>query len=312
MELPKLKSTVLIMPSFYTNAQVQERLSMPALIDAMSQVLKDVTLKTVLQPVRTVHEIDGEGSLLFLKPVFTKTLIVTKVITQMPANAAKRLPSMMATLLVMDRQCGILKSVMEATALTNLRTAAVSAVAVREFTDAKPLVVAILGSGALARTHATAIRAVREIKELRIWSRSSQNRETCAAELQGVACDSAQQACTAADVIITVTLSSVPVVNGAWIKPGALVCGVGAPRPTWRELDTELMLNAVVIADSRESAESEAGDILISGAKVYAEIGEILLKKKTIAGKPTIVFKSLGLAAEDAGAAELVLNAESA
>jgi thiomorpholine-carboxylate dehydrogenase len=72
------------------------------------------------------------------------------------------------------------------------------------------------------------------------------------------------------------------------------------------------MLNAVVIADSRESAESEAGDILISGAKVYAEIGEILLKKKTIAGKPTIVFKSLGLAAEDAGAAELVLNAESA
>jgi ornithine cyclodeaminase len=166
MELPKLKSTVLIMPSFYTNAQVQERLSMPALIDAMSQVLKDVTLKTVLQPVRTVHEIDGEGSLLFLKPVFTKTLIVTKVITQMPANAAKRLPSMMATLLVMDRQCGILKSVMEATALTNLRTAAVSAVAVREFTDVKPLVVAILGSGALARTHAKPIRAVREMRGL--------------------------------------------------------------------------------------------------------------------------------------------------
>jgi ornithine cyclodeaminase/alanine dehydrogenase-like protein (mu-crystallin family) len=127
------------MPTFYTDLEVQERLKMPALIDAMAQVLKDVTLKNVEQPIRTVHEIDDNGSLLFLKPVFTKTVIATKAITQMPANAAKGLPSMMATLLLMDRQSGSLLSVMEATSLTNLRTAAVSAVAVREFTEQKPL-----------------------------------------------------------------------------------------------------------------------------------------------------------------------------
>jgi ornithine cyclodeaminase len=259
-----------------------------------------------------VHEIDSEGSLLFLKPVFTKTLIATKAITQMPTNAAKGLPSMMATLLVMDRQTGSLLSVMEATTLTNMRTAAVSAVAVQMLTEEKPLIVAIIGSGALARTHAQAIRAVRELVELRVWSRTAGNRETCAKQINATDYMSAQEACTDADVIITVTLSSEPVVQGAWVKSGALVCAVGAPRPTWRELDTELMLKAVVIADSRESAESEAGDILLSGAKVFAEIGEILLETKTIVGKPTIVFKSLGLAAEDAGAAELVLAAANA
>jgi ornithine cyclodeaminase len=297
------------MAQFYTDLQVRERLKMPALIDAMAQVLKDVTLKNVVQPVRVVHEIDAHGSLLFLKPVFTKTVIATKAITQMPGNAAKGLPSMMATLLLMDRQTGALLSVMEATSLTNLRTAAVSAVAVRQFTVNKPLTVAILGSGALARTHAEAIRTVREVKELRIWSRSAENRNKCALELGAVPCDSARQACTGADVIVTVTLSSEPVVHGAWVKQGALVCAVGAPRPTWRELDTELMLGAIVIADSRESAETEAGDILLSGAKVFAELGEMLLNLKTVEGRPTVVFKSLGLAAEDAGAAELVLNA---
>jgi ornithine cyclodeaminase len=297
------------MAQFYSDFDVRERLKMPALIDAMAQVLKDVTLQKVQQPIRTVHELDATGSLLFLKPVFTESVIAVKAITQMPANAAAGLPSMMATLLVLDRHTGSLLSVMEATALTNLRTAAVSAVAVREFAPTRPIIVAIIGSGALARTHAQAIRAVREVKALRIWSRDPKNCTQCAIELDGTPCQTAQEACEDADVIITVTLASEPVVKGTWVKTGALVCAVGAPRPTWRELDTELMLSAVVIADSRESAESEAGDILIAGASVFAEIGEILLRKKTIIGNPTIVFKSLGLAAEDAGAAELVLRA---
>jgi ornithine cyclodeaminase/alanine dehydrogenase-like protein (mu-crystallin family) len=296
------------MPNFYTDIEVRDRLNMPRLIDAMAQVLQDVSRKVIEQPIRTVHEIDASGSLLFIKPVFTPTAIAIKAITQMPANTAKGLPSMMATLLVMDRDTGALTSVMEATSLTNLRTAAVSAVAVRQFTEPKPLVVAILGSGALARTHATAILAVRNVSELRIWSPSKPRRDQCALDTQGVAFDSAEQACANADVIVTVTLASEPVLKGAWVKPGTLVCAVGAPRPTWRELDSHLMLGAVVIADSRNSAESESGDILLSGAKVYAEIGEILLGTKNIQGRPTIVFKALGLAAEDAAAAELVLS----
>jgi ornithine cyclodeaminase len=296
------------MPNFYTDKEVRSRLNMPRLIDTMAQVLQDVSRKIIQQPIRTVHEIDTAGSLLFIKPVFTPTVIAVKAITQMPANTANGLPSMMATLLVMDRRTGALTSVMEATSLTNFRTAAVSAVAVRQFTEPKPLVVALLGSGALARSHATAIRAIRDVSEMRVWSPSKPNREQCAVEIHGVACSSVEQACANADVIVTVTLASEPILKGDWVKTGALVCAVGAPRPTWRELDSHLMLSSVVIADSRESAESESGDILLSGAKVYAEIGEILLGAKKIEGQPTIVFKALGLAAEDAAAAELVLS----
>jgi ornithine cyclodeaminase len=303
----QIKSQELTMQAqFYSDDSVAARLPMLALINKMEEVLKQVSQHLVQQPLRTVHEIDQQGSLLFLKPVFTPTVIAVKTITQMPTNSAKGLPSMAATLLVMDRQTGELLSVMQATALTNLRTAAVSAVAVRKLTKNHALKIAILGSGALARTHAAAIRTIRNVESIRVWSPTLAHREACAQEINGVAVGSAALACEDADVIVTVTLSSEPVLEGEWVKPGALVCAVGAPRSSWRELDSQLMQSAVVLADSRASAESESGDILLSGAKVFAELGEILIGIKTISGYPTIVFKSLGLAAEDAGAAELV------
>jgi ornithine cyclodeaminase len=292
---------------FYSDDIVAQRLPMLALINKMEDVLKDVSLNRVVQPLRTVHEVDQQGSLLFLKPVFTPSVIAVKVITQMPANNAKGLPSMAATLLVMDRQTGELRSVMQATSLTNLRTAAVSAVAVRRLTKNEPLKIAILGSGALARTHAAAMRAIRAVDWIKVWSPTETHRNECALAVGGVPAATARLACQDADVIVTVTLASEPILKGEWVKAGALICAVGAPRPSWRELDSPLMQGAIVLADSKASAESEAGDILLSGAKVFAELGEILLGTKTITGHPTIVFKSLGLAAEDAGAAELVM-----
>jgi ornithine cyclodeaminase len=296
-------------PRFYSEAQVQSRLSMPALIEAMHDVMIAVSRDQVHQPLRTVHELD-DTSLLFLKPVFTPSVIAIKAITQMPANAAVGLPSMMATLLLMSRTSGQLLAVMQATALTNLRTAAVSAVAVRKLTQERPLVVAILGSGALAKTHALALRAVRSVSELRIWSPTPNHRVACSIELQAIACDSAQTACADADVIVTATLASQPILKGEWIKPGALVCAVGAARPTWRELDSQAMLDSIVLVDSRHAAQAESGDILLSGAKIYAQLGDILSGHQSIVGAPTIVFKSLGLAAQDAAAAQLVLNAK--
>jgi ornithine cyclodeaminase/alanine dehydrogenase-like protein (mu-crystallin family) len=294
---------------FFSDEIVSQRLPVRALINKMEEVLKDVSLKRVEQPLRTVHEIDQQGSLLFLKPVLTSSVIAVKVITQMPGNNALGLPSMAATLLVMDRLSGELRSVMQATSLTNLRTAAVSAVAVRHLTSNKPLKLAILGSGALARTHATAIGSIRVLESIRVWSPTEAHRTACALAIGGVPAATAQLACDDADIIVTVTLANQPILKVEWVKPGALICAVGAPRPSWRELDTPLMQSAIVLADSRSSAECESGDILLSGAKVFAELGEILLGTKVITGRPTIVFKSLGLAAEDAGAAELVMAA---
>jgi thiomorpholine-carboxylate dehydrogenase len=109
-----------------------------------------------------------------------------------------------------------------------------------------------------------------------------------------------------ADIVCTVTNASEPVLRGAWLKPGAFVAAVGAPRPTWRELDDEAMRN-VVIADSYEAAREESGDVILSGAEVSAEIGEILAgtRPRPAAGT-TIIFKTLGQAVEDAVAARLV------
>jgi ornithine cyclodeaminase len=317
-------------PRFYDEATVKTLLDPVALIDAIEHTLIDYSTGRMINPLRTVAEVPaapsaGEhpatGGLLFIKPVITPDHIVTKLITQMAGNAARGLPTLLASLTVLDRATGALLGVMEATWLTNLRTAAVSAVAVRKLTPQRPLVVALIGAGALARTHALALPLVRGISQMRIWSRSPANVSACAAEiadLQGMACtaivccESAQQAVTGADVVITVTLASEPVVLGAWLKPGALVCAVGAPRPTWRELDDAAMHAGDVIADSYDSARNEAGDVKLSGAPVVAEIGELLAGSKNLVPGRTVVFKALGLAAEDAAAAKLVLAAAQA
>jgi thiomorpholine-carboxylate dehydrogenase len=185
----------------------------------------------------------------------------------------------------------------------------VSAVAADAIVPPGPKVVAMLGSGALARTHALAMRAIRPVTELRIWSRDPANVARCAAEVGGVACATAEGAVRGADIVCTVTNATEPVLKGAWLKPGAFVAAVGAPRPSWRELDDDAMRH-VVIADSRHSAEHEAGDVMRSDATVAAEIGEILAG--TAAAPPpgtTGVFKALGQAVEDAVSARLVYDA---
>jgi ornithine cyclodeaminase/alanine dehydrogenase-like protein (mu-crystallin family) len=303
-----LKKTI----QFVSDAEVIQHLNMPRLIDAMAHTLMDVSAGRVIQPPRAVHEVphaNADTGLLFVKPVITAHAIVTKLITQMPANSTRGLPTMMATLIVMNRETGAVEGVMDATALTNLRTAAVSAVAVRALVADQPIVVALIGSGALARTHAQAIRAVRSVRELRVWSPNAANARACARDVQGIAMESAEAAVRDADVIVTVTLASAPVVRGAWLKQGALVCAVGAPRPTWRELDDAAMHAGIVIGDSFHSARNEAGDVLLSGAKVVAEMGEVLSGAYVVPANTTVIFKALGLAAEDAAAARLVLEA---
>jgi thiomorpholine-carboxylate dehydrogenase len=262
----------------------------------------------VVQPLRLVMELPSEHSLLFLKPALTPDALAVKLITQVPANAARGLPTMLATLMLLDPATGRMLATMHATWLTALRTAAVSAVGADALTPPGPKVLALLGSGVLARTHALAMRAVRPISEIRVWSRDPRNVAACAADTKGVPSETAEEAVRGADLVCTVTNAAEPVLRGAWLKPGAFVAAVGAVRPTWRELDDEAMRH-VVIADSREAAEKESGDVILSGAKVYAEIGEILAgtRPKPAPGT-TIVFKALGQAVADAVAAKLVYD----
>lgn len=291
------------------SAQVRRLLHLEALIPAMRRALIELSTGQVVQPLRSVMEIPAEQGLFLLKPALTRDALATKLITLIPGNAARGLPTLLATIVLMDPSTGQPLAVMDGTWITDLRTAAVTAVAAQALTPPGPKVVALLGSGALARTHAMALRAVHPVSELRIWSRNPENVTRCARDVQGVAYETAEAAVRGADIVCTLTLATEPVLKGAWLKPGAFVGAIGAPRPSWRELDDEAMCN-VIVADSRESALKEAGDVILSGAPVYAEIGEILAGKVAApAPGTTVIFKSLGQAVEDAVAARMVYDA---
>jgi len=307
-------SPLLIDPTFapplhLDDEAVRRLLSLPALLPALRDALIDLSAHRVVQPQRMVMDIAGAGGLLFVKPVLSDKALATKLITQFPGNAQLGLPTLLATIVLMDPRTGRTLAIMDGTWITELRTAAVTAIACDALTSPAPKVLALLGSGALARTHAMALRAVRPISEIRIWSRDAGNVQRCAADIGGIACTSAQEAVRDADIVCTVTHATEPVLRGAWLKPGAMVAAIGAARPGWRELDDEVMRHTL-IADSRHAAEVESGDVIGSGAKVSAEIGEILAGTQPApAPGETWVFKALGQAVEDAAAARLVYDA---
>ena len=299
------------LPLLLDNDTVRRHLSLDALLPAIEKALLDLSAGRVVQPLRTVMELPGRGSLLFVKPALVGNALATKLITQVPDNATRGLPTMIATVLLLDPDSGVPLAVMDATWMTELRTAAVSAVATRVLRDSRPKRLAILGSGALARSHALALSTVVPISDIRVWSPTRANAERCAADIDGTACADAESAVRDADIVVTVTNASVPVLMGRWLKPGALVHAVGAPRPGWRELDDEAMAN-YVIADHRLAAETESGDVILSGARVQCEIGEVLAGRVKVPAGVTIIFKALGQAVEDAVAARLVYDAVTA
>jgi ornithine cyclodeaminase len=291
------------------DAEVRRLLQPEPLLAAIRQALIDLSAGRVVQPLRSVMEIPAEQGFLFLKPALIGDVLATKLITLIPGNPRRGLPTLLATIVLMDPSTGQTLAVMDGTWITALRTAAVSAVGVDALTDPSPKTVAMLGSGALARTHALALRAVRPISEIRIWSRDPENVRRCAREVNGVASPTAEAAVRGADIVCTVTNATEPVLKGAWLEPGAFVAAIGAPRASWRELDDAAMRH-VVIADSYEAAATESGDVILSGAKVYAEIGEILAGTRPPPPTgSTVIFKSLGQAVEDAVAARLVYDA---
>jgi thiomorpholine-carboxylate dehydrogenase len=196
---------------------------------------------------------------------------------------------------------------MDGRLITELRTAAVSAVATRLLSSPDARRLAILGSGVQARAHVRALSLVRKFDEIRIWSRNPQHAKLLADEIGGIA-TSAEEAVRDADVVVTVTGSAEPVLRGKWLKPGVLINAVGAVGPKRRELDDDAMRGAFVV-DSREAALVESGDMLLAGASIYAELGELLAATKPKPETEITVFKSLGLAVEDLAAAKLVLDA---
>src|SRR5262245_22167618 len=291
-------------PLFLNEEQVRQHLRMIELISAMEKVLIDFSAGRVTQPVRSIISIDPPGGFLGLMPAYTPDGLGLKAVTFYPLNVERGIPTHMATIFLVDAQTGTPLAIMDGRLITEMRTAAVSAAATKLLASPDAKVLAILGSGVQARSHVEVLRLVRRFEEIRVWSPTPEHAKRFAQEI-GATAVSAEDAVRGADVIVTVTSSKIPVLKGDWLKPGCHVNAVGACRPDWRELDDEAMSN-VLFVDSREGAMKESGDVILSGAKIYAELGEALAGRVPLRAQETTIFKSLGMAVEDIAAATLV------
>jgi len=291
-------------PLFLDEEQVRKHVRMADLIPAMEKALIDFSAGKVTQPVRSVIKVDPPGGFLGLMPALTPDGLGLKAVTFYPSNAERGIPTHMATIFLVDPETGIPLAIMDGRLITEMRTAAVSAAATKLLAAPDAKVLAILGSGVQARSHVEALRLVRKFEEVRVWSPTKEHAEQFAKQIDAKAM-SAEEAVRDADVVVTATNSKTPVLKGAWLKSGCHVNAVGACRPDWRELDDEAMTN-ILFVDSRQGALKESGDVILSSAKIYAELGEALAGKVPPRANETTIFKSLGMAVEDIAAAMLV------
>lgn len=295
-------------PIFLDEKQVKDRLRMADLIPAMEKALIDFSAGRVTQPVRQVIPVDPPGGFYGIMPALTPEGLGQKIVTFYPPNADKGIPTHMALIVLNDPKTGAPLAILDGRLITEMRTAAVSAAATNLLAAKDAKVLAILGSGVQARSHFEALGLVRNFAEIRIWSQTKTHAEEFARET-GAKVMSAEDAVRDADVVVTVTSSKTPVLQGAWLKRGCHVNAVGACRPDWRELDDDALRNSVVFVDSREAAMKESGDVILSGAKIHAELGEAFAGTIPPRANETTVFKSLGMAVEDITAALLVYRA---
>jgi thiomorpholine-carboxylate dehydrogenase len=292
--------------------EVRAVLTYQALIPAIRQALIDYSAGLVEQPARTIlraGNAEGHRNGWFaVMPVIAGDVMGVKTVTFYPGNADAGLHTHMAVIELLSRATGEPLAVMDGRLITEMRTAAVSAVALDALAPQPAASLGILGSGVQARSHIAAFRLVRPgLKDIRVWSRTPANAERLAAETGARSVPIEEVA--AADVVLTVTSSPTPVLEGRRLGSRALVLAVGATGGTLRELDDEAMKSSFIVAESRSCAERESGDIRLSGSKVDAEIGEILSGAVDVPTDRRIVFKSVGMAIEDLTAARLVWQA---
>jgi alanine dehydrogenase len=298
-------------------------LSIAECVQLMDETLRALDAGEALQPLRTVlHLPDGSGSL-YTMPAFTAAprALAVKLITIWHHNDAKGMPTHQGVVVVFDPDTGAPTALLDAARLTAIRTAAVTAVATRALARPDARELAILGAGVQARPHIEAMLTVRSFQRVRIWNRTPERAARLADALRthfDIAIESAptpRDAVIGADVVCTLTSARAPVLEGEWLAPGVHINAVGASTAQTRELDSAAVSRARVFVDTVEGAEHEAGDLLIPwqegripGPADWTPIGAVLRGRQP--GRQSeadiTLFKSLGLAVEDAAAASVV------
>ena len=305
-------STVLVL----SDADVRAVLDMKSCIDAMEGALASLERGETTMPLRFVVRPPAD-ELLGLMPAHrggAAPLFSLKEIVIAPANSARGLDPHQGAVLLHDGTTGQLRAMLNASAVTEIRTAAVSGLATRLLARPSSRRVTILGTGVQGRSHVHAMQAVLDEPELRIWSRTPAHAEALALECHGHVCESVEEALADADVVCTCTSAREPIVRREWLAPGTHVNAVGSSVPAARELDARVVADASLFVDRRESTLNESGDYLLAAQElgigpdhIRAELGELLVGAATgrSSSEELTLFKSLGLAVEDLAAAEL-------
>jgi alanine dehydrogenase len=302
--------------------QVLPSSEFPALVDLMEQALAGFSDGRATQPVRTALPVGPPGQYLGLMPALLpgNEALGAKLVSVVPSNAARGLSSHIGIVVLFDPETGALRAVMDARYITEVRTAAVSAVSLRHMARRSASRLGIIGAGVQARSHLELFAATRRLTTVRVWSPDAAEVARFADDLsrhlhiEVRASSSAADAVAAADLVVLATASDRPVVQDEWIANGAHVVSVGACRPHQREMDPHLVARGRLVVDSRAAALVESGDVVMGIAEghfgaghIAGELGHVVTG--SVAGRTgeseVTIFKSLGLAVEDVAAGAL-------
>jgi thiomorpholine-carboxylate dehydrogenase len=293
------------MLTFLDESRLRALLRYDALIPAIERALVAFSAGQVQQPPRQLLHLAPHGGHFAAMSAYGEALgLGVKLVAFHPGNAARGLPTHRGLVVLLRPETGEPLAVMDARPITAMRTAAASALATRALSWPDARVLAILGTGAQARAHAEALRLVRDFREVRIWGRTPARARQLAEEIGAVAMPSAEAAVRGAQVVVTATAATEPVLHGAWLDPDAQVNAIGWSGPTGRELDDAVLQGAFLVADSREAVQREAAGF--GSVEIAAELGEVLAGTRSAPAGARSVFRSVGLAAEDVAAAALV------
>lgn len=306
------------------HAEVERLLPMGECVEVMAEALRDLSAGQMHQPLRTVVRPPDAIGLMGLMPAYRagdRTIYGLKAVCVFPGNTALGKDAHQGSVMLFSAATGELLALLNASAITAIRTGAVSAVATRLLAREDAGDLAILGAGVQARSHLAALACVRPLRRVRVASRAPERARAFVDEFAAQhpfpveVAASAEEAVRGADLIVTATTAAEPILRREWIAPGAHINAVGSSIPTTREIDTATLAAASLFVDRRESTLNESGDYLfamregaIGPEHIRAEVGELLLGTKPGRAAPgeLTLFKSLGLAVEDLAAADYV------
>jgi len=297
---------------------------MEDVIEVVEDGFRQCALGNVLMPVRQTIVLGRYNGMMLMMPAYVNGEIDAmgqKVVTSYPDNPqSHNLPTILATIQLLDPKTGTCLAMMDGTSITAMRTGAASAVATKYLAKKASSRVAILGAGVQAETQLIALSKVRDISTAKVFDLSTDRKKSycrkmsSALEFDVQPAESPEEASRNSDIIVCASTSKTPLLDRKWLAPGTHINAIGSHAPNAREVDSATILSSKLVVDSREAVLKEAGDIItpikegiITASHIWAELGEIVIGRKAgrTADQEITLFKSVGLAFQDISTADL-------